>query len=304
MRVRYGELLRRGKSPYWYVFKIDDTVPYDPNEKDSGKRKRLYKQKYKLQSTKCRTKREAYDWIREREQCSAQINPIEFESVAILTGGDEPVEDIETIETLEPKLTVTTTLSEDEVNIGEEIEINVILKNQDEYDISDLEYNIYFPNNIEIIDKTNGVTKVADHYQYKDSLEVDDEQELYFTIIPKKTGEYEIKELVEFKTPISDDEMSFQHLIKASVDRLRISIGDPTSLIKGEKTELPISLRNPSSLKFKNVDIRIETNLPIGTGGKKLTEILANANIEVLRYAFEAPEGRYFLNITIVYETS
>ncbi len=65
---RYGEPHRKPGSPYWYVFRIDDDAPRE--------------HRYKLISTKRKTKREAYEWIRLHEQAPAQVEPVTFAEAA------------------------------------------------------------------------------------------------------------------------------------------------------------------------------------------------------------------------------
>ena len=62
--IRYGELHKRSGSPYWQVYEIDDDAPEN--------------QRWKRVSTKCRIKRKALEWVKDRETSPVRVTPIEF----------------------------------------------------------------------------------------------------------------------------------------------------------------------------------------------------------------------------------
>lgn len=73
--MRYSELFRDKKSPYWYVYEIDDDIRIE--REDEGETRRLkHRAKYRKVSTKCTERRQAERWVRERETAGSRVSVV------------------------------------------------------------------------------------------------------------------------------------------------------------------------------------------------------------------------------------
>ena len=227
-----------------------------------------------------------------------------FRANATLSYNGETIKDSKKIKVKKPKLDITTKFSKTNPDIGEEISINITLTNNDESKIEELKYKVFFPKEIRVTERSAGILNTQDYFVYEGELEKDSGVSLYFKVLPKKSGTHAITETVEYKTSVSEDKMSFEDTIESTLRELNINVVSQEVGLINKKTEVPVKLINPSDIVYKNIDLNLETDLPVKTAGTKITEIQPKDSTNILTLVFTPEKEEYYLNLSLTYETA
>ncbi|MBW2987310.1 hypothetical protein KY336_02055 [Candidatus Woesearchaeota archaeon] len=152
--------------------------------------------------------------------------------------------------------------SEDEAEVDEEIEIDLAIDKNTEEDLTVYEFEIIFPNNIDVLEYNEAFTEIGNKYEL-DITTLREEQEYTFKIKPASYAKtYPIIIRTDVESDDEDEEIEKEFLLESAVEELSLSLNMPSNIKFQNKFNLKANYKNKNDqTTFYNIECQIKGDL-------------------------------------------
>ena len=231
----------------------------------------------------------------------------EYNSTAVLRYGSEWITQTKIITVRgETPVSIIFDVNTTDIFLGDDIFMNItFVNNNEDYNVSKLQYKIYFPEGLKKIDKTGDITGYRNYFLFDAPLDKGESKSISFTLTSEKRGTLQIKDELKYSVgDISGEEESIYE-VNVTVGELNITILKEESYKPGEIENIPVEIKSPAKgFLFKNIVLKIDSNLSsqkekiliekIHPGVTKTVDLSVNSSQK---------KGDYYLNISVEYQT-
>ncbi len=255
--------------------------------------------------------------INQQQVCEYKIKalkPVNFKSKATASyfNGIETktAEDSQAILVPNYLFKVSAALNASAINIGETDVLTISLDNVQNTDAATANLKIEIPKTANVKSKSRDFEVDGNIFTLSKAMDAGKSQDFTIEFSLEKSGEYAIPVTGTFDytggKKISVDERLF---INGSVPSLEIKYDVDSVVLKpGEKTNIKISFKNPSSFEFRNLDAKAVTDLPgMNIPNRAFTSISPSSMVEFFNGEFKAPavdkETTFSLSTILKYKT-
>jgi len=205
-----------------------------------------------------------------------------------------------------PKLELDTIFTPSTPQLEEKTQVEINIRNEDDYNITSLTYKLYLPDSFYITKKTYELNRGANYLLLQTAIKAGENISISLTLIPRLTGNFEIKEELEYRTEITSDTLTYTRPMKIDAEGLIIYILGNDTIHEGDTGTINVMAKNMDKITYSNINMNFQTDLPSPLNDVMINSVLPGKDETASTYQISIPspaKEEYTINISSTYIT-